>query len=213
MLKKIFVLSLGVGLLCGGLTSEQAFAGYYSTMDTGKLLKEGHYNLGAETQFITEGDDGVNLDAKLDGPIDDEWNWRGMVGFGTTDFYLGGFVKWVPIPDFENQPAVGALIGVLYANYSHISALNFRFHPFVSKSFIFDFGEITPYAALPLGFRTADGDTDFTVQVALGSQFKPDAFERISFLAEIGFDIDNAFPYFSIGATLEFDEENGIEFK
>lgn len=209
MLKKILASVAALGMLVSG----SAFAGYYSTLETGKLLADGHYRLGAETQFITEGDDGVNLAARLDGPINDEWGWRAVAGFGTTDVYLGGFAKWVPIPDVDSQPAVGALLGVLYANYSDMSELSLRLHPFVSKAFDLEFGDLTPYAALPLGFRTADGDTDFTSQVALGVEFKPEALEKIDFIAEIGFDIDNAFPYFSVGATIEFDENNGMEWK
>ena len=204
---------LALALLALGLSAQSASAGFYSTMDTGKLLAPGHYKLGAETQFITEGDDGVNLGARIDGGIDDEWGWRGLVGFGTTDVFLGAFAKWVPIPDVDNQPAVGALIGVVYANYGDISELTLRVHPFVSKAFEVSFGDLTPYASLPLGLRTADGETDLTSQIVFGTEFRPGGLEKINFLAEIGFDIDNAFPYFSIGATLEFDEDNGIEFK
>jgi hypothetical protein len=187
---------------------------YYTTMDTGRLLKQGEFKLGAEAQFITEGDDGVNLAGRFDGPIDDELGWRAQVGFGTTDVFLAGFVKWVPIPDTENQPAIGVNLGVLYANYESVSELSLRAHPFISKEFHkMDIGQITPYAALPIGIRTVDGDSDVPFQIAIGADFRPDGLEKINFIAEIGFDINDAFPYFAFGATLEFDNENGIEFK
>lgn len=207
MKKMLFILMP----LC--LLSQAAFAGYYSTLETGRLLAPGHYKLGLETQFVTEGNDGLNLAGTLDGAIDDEWGWKGMFGFGTTDIFLGGFAKWVPFPDTEKQPAVGVLFGALYASYSKISELSLRAHPFVSKTWGLELGEITPYAALPLGLRSADSQTDLTVQIALGTEFRPAELEKMRFQAEIGFDLDKAFPYFSLGATLDFDEENGIEFK
>lgn len=192
---------------------DSASAGYYSTMDTGRLLQSGHYKLGVETQFITEGNDGVNLTGRFEGPYNDEVGWKVLAGVGTVDVHLGGFVKWVPIPDYNQQPAIGLLIGVLYANYNDLSELNLRVHPFISKNFALDFGDLTPYAALPLGVRTADGSTQGVSQFAIGAEFKPDSLQKARFLAEMGFEIGNSFPYFSLGATLEYDEENGIELK
>jgi hypothetical protein len=192
--------------------SAPSFA-FYTTMDTGRLLKEGEFKIGAEAQFITEGDDGVNLAGRFDGGINDELGWKSLVGFGTTDVFLGGFVKWVPVPDMDSQPAIGVIGGVLYANYDDVSELSLRAHPFVSKEFHPEIGTLTPYLALPIGIRTIEGDSDVPFQVALGADFRPDGLEKIDFIAEIGFDVNDAFPYFAFGATLEFDSENGIEFR
>jgi hypothetical protein len=186
---------------------------YYTTMDSGTVLPPGNYKLGVETHFITEGDDGVNLAARFDGPITDELNWKTLLGFGTTDFFAGGFVKWVPVPDLESQPAIGITAGVLYANYEGVSELSLRAHPFVSKEFELEFGDVAPYLALPIGIRTVDNETDVPFQAALGVEFRPDGLEKINFVAELGFDVNDAFPYFALGANLTFDDENGIEFK
>ena len=186
---------------------------YYTTMDSGQMLGQGNYKLGAETQFITEGDDGVNVAARFDGPINDELNWKSLVGFGTTDVFVAGFIKWVPFPDTDTQPAIGLTGGVLYANFEDISELSLRLHPFVSKRFELEFGDLSPYLALPIGLRTADGDTDVPFQASLGAEFRPDGLEKINFVAEIGFDLNDAFPYFAFGANLQFDDENGIEFR
>lgn len=182
-------------------------------MDSGTILPAGNYKLGAETHFITEGDDGVNLAARFDGPITDELNWKTLLGFGTTDFFAGGFIKWVPIPDLENQPAIGVTAGVLYANFEDISELSLRVHPFISKKFDLEFGDVSPYLALPVGIATREDETDVPFQAALGVEFLPDGLEKINFVAELGFDINDAFPYFAFGANLTFDDENGIEFK
>lgn len=190
----------------------QPAAAYYSTLTTGQMLKHGHYQLGAETQFVTDGDTGVNLAARFDAPINDELGFRAEAGFGATDFFGGGYIKWVPVPDLESQPAIGVLAGAVYGHYSGIDALSLRAHPFVSKSFGVDYGVITPYAALPFGLQIAEDDTDFTMQIAIGTEYKPEAWEHLGFMAELGFDINDAFPYFSLNATIEWDEENGLVF-
>lgn len=211
MIRKLNLLAT-ILFLASALMAREAQA-FYSVMDTGSLLKEGHYKLGVETQFVTSGDQGVNLNARMDGPITDELNWKAELGVGTTDFLAGGYVKWVPFPDVEKQPAVGLIAGALYAHYEHINEISLRVAPFISKKFGFEFGDLTPYFALPMGLRSADSSTQVPVQASFGAEFRPSAFEKINFLAEMGFDVVKAFPYFSVAATLEFDEENGIQFK
>lgn len=186
---------------------------YNTTLDTGRLLQDGHYKMGVESQFVTSGDDGINIAGRFDGPINDELGWKAHAGFGTTDGFVGGYVKWIPYPDLEKQPAVGLIGGVQYARYSGLDELSLRIHPLVSKQFNVDLGEVTPYASLPLGLRSLDGETDLVMQLALGSEFRPMAWENIRVLAELAFDVRKSFSYFLVGATLEFDEENGIEFK
>lgn len=186
---------------------------YYSTLDNGNMLKSGNYRLLGEVQFVTEGDTGMNLAGRIDGGINEEMSWRGEFGFGTTDFFGGGFVKWVPIPDMASQPAVGFLAGVIYAHYSSVDELSLRVHPFVSKAFVVEFGEFTPYAALPFGLRNNELDTELTMQLVLGSEFKPNAWKNIGLFAELGFDVRESFPYFSLGASVEWNEEDGIQFE
>lgn len=185
---------------------------YYTTMETGKLLEDGHYRLMAESQFVTQGDTGVNLGARVDGPINDELNWKAQLGFGVTDIFLAGYIKWVPFPDAESQPAIGLTGGVLYARNAGLNEQSLRFHPFVSKLFKVDLGDINPYASLPIGIRSVDGHTTIPVQLALGTEFRPKTLDNISFLAEVGFDVTKAFSYFTIGAALDFDSEKGFEF-
>lgn len=190
----------------------QAWA-FYSVMDTGDLLDPGHYRVGAETQFITNEDSGVNLVSRFDMGLNEDSNLRAELGFGTTDLHLGAFYKWIPIPDYEQQPAIGFSSGVVFAQYSGHTELSLRFHPIVSKGFEVEFGKITPYASLPFGLRSYDDDTDVPVQLALGSDLYFSQLDLWHFKAEIGFDLSEAFTYISFGATLDFDEENGIRFR
>lgn len=192
--------------------SSPSFA-YYSTIDTGEILDEGQYRTSLESQFITDPGDGINLVGRFDAPIDDETNWRVLLGFGETDFQLGGFVRWTPIPDLENQPAISLLGGVLYAREGGDGELSLRLHPIISKKFQLELGDLTPYASLPFGLRSYKDDTDIPLQLAIGTQFKPLSFEKISFAGEVGFDLSDAYTYFSLAAIVGFDQETGFQLK
>lgn len=186
----------------------------YSVMDTGDLLPEGQFRANLETQLITDHDDGVNLMGRFDSWFNDDSNVRGVVGFGTTDLYLAGFYKWVPYPDAEGQPAIGISAGLAYARYEiedeTLGELSLRFHPIISKKFVVEMGELTPYGSLPFGLASRDGDTEFPVQAVGGVEWKTSQWQKLTFSAEVGFNVNEAFSYFSLGAQLYFDWENGI---
>lgn len=210
-------------LVFTSLLSTPAWA-YLSTIDTGDLVPEGKYQAIIEGQFVTDPDSGANFIGRVDGSIDDETGWRGLLGFGDTDFEVGGFIKWIPIPDFEDQPALGALAGVTYARESSDSELAARIHPLISKRFGLELGDITPYASLPFGLHSRgkkriddDGDvqdkTFMTLQLAAGVKFRPSSLENWSFGGELGFSLSEANTYFSLFAALNIDPDEGVKFK
>ncbi len=190
--------------------SAPAFA-YYTFQDTGSLLAPGQYAVGGELQFRTSDDSGVNILGRFDGGWRDDLNYRAIVGFGDTDFQAGGFVKWVPIPDYDNQPAIGLSVGGLLATYESNTEFSLRLYPFISKQFDVEVGQLTPYASLPLGLRTYDGDSDNTTQLILGTKYVHPEMKGAHYFAEIGFDLDDAFSYFSVGATFPLNEDNLID--
>jgi hypothetical protein len=207
-MKKHFLIAL-VGLCSlAFVSSAQA---HYSFQDSGELLAKGRYAVGSELQFVTSGDNGANALVKFDGGFADELNYRFIVGAGNTDFQLNALVKWVPIPDIDNQPAFGLSAGVMYARYSDENELSLRFTPFTSKKFEVSFGTLTPYAALPFAIRTYDSDTDLPVILAIGSKYSHPDVIGTEFTAEIGFDIDKAFNYFSVGAIFPLDEDGRFQ--
>jgi len=201
-----------MALLTVVIFSAPAFA-FYTTLDNGEILEPGHYRLGVNTQFITEGDDGVNVGLRFDAPIDEELNWRALLGFGTTDVFVGGYLKWVPFPDTDTQPAVGVISGILFARYSGDNELTLRVNPFVSKKYSLTFGDFNSYLALPFSIKSYGDKTDIPVQATLGTEYRTESLENVGFWAEIGFDLNDAFPYFAIGATLQVDESEGIQFR
>ena len=57
-------------------------------MDTADLVEPDHYNLNVETQFITDGESGMNLLGRFDRRINDESSYRVELGFGVVDFQV-----------------------------------------------------------------------------------------------------------------------------
>lgn len=189
---------------------------YYTFQDSGDMLEPNRYALGTELQMVTSNDSGVNLVGKFDGGLTDELNYRAVLGFGEVSFQMQGLLKWVPIPDIDNQPAIGITTGLLYAKYdtddsSTANEFSIRFIPFLSKKFDSAVGPFTPYVAAPMAIRTYDSDSDVPLSLAIGSKYESVDLKGVEFTAEIGFDIDKAFNYISLGALFPFDE--GFNFK
>lgn len=209
MIKKLALLGLFVSSTCWA---------YYDVLDTGEILAPGKYKLTGGVQALTS-TGGGNVDAMVDMGIQDQFGVRALAGFGKTDYSVGAMFKWVPIPDVENQPAVGFNLGLVYAKWMDARDLTLRFEPLVSKKFVLDVCTLTPYASLPLGIRTRnsnnrdiDTTTRIPVQFVIGSQLQVPKWENIQFMAEIGVDVDQALSHITVGALWYFDQ-NGFEVK
>ncbi|PIU00920.1 MAG: hypothetical protein COT74_03190 [Bdellovibrionales bacterium CG10_big_fil_rev_8_21_14_0_10_45_34] len=186
--------------------------GYFSTMDTGEVLPSNNYRIQLEPQLITTAPSGLNLNARFDAGVNESSNVRAILGFGRTDFHWGLMYKWVPIPDYEGQPALGIMGGFEWARDDDKSVLTARIHPIISKEFGTDIGKLTPYASVPIGLSGGDGSSKTPIQLALGTGWKPTDLNKVSFLAEAGLELNDSFSYVSVAAQIAFDEE-GIAFE
>lgn len=194
------------------LISSQAHA-YYDVLDTGKIVPSGKYRAIVGPQFITTGEnDGTNFSGIFDAGIGESTTLRGFAGFGNDElFYTGALVKYVPFPDFENQPALGFIGGVVFARETvgneKEEVLSLRFGPIASKDFETEIGLITPYASLPLNVAFVDGHTIYPVQLVGGAEFKPYSWESVSFMSELGIKVNKAFTYVSVAIVFEFSDD------
>ncbi len=186
---------------------------YYSTIDTGELLKKGQYRLSTEGNVLFNDLNGGNLVARIDTGFNEDSNFRALIGTGVVGFQTGLLYKWIPIPDFQDQPAIGILGGFIYARADDVSYLSLRLHPLVSKHFKSDIGDLTPYASLPFGITGAKGTHTFPLQLTFGNDWKPNGLNKLSFITEFGFNLHESYSYVSLAALLIFDEEQGIKFE
>lgn len=188
---------------------------YYSVMDNGEILKSGVFKFTGVTQILTD-EGGLDLTAMADMGFQEEYGARVLAGVGKTDFYLGGLFKWMPVPDIDNQPAIGFNAGLIYAHDSGVSETTIRVEPLVSKKLQVDQTYLTPYASIPTGIQmrnTSDRDdkTRVASQLVFGSQVQVEAWKNLQFMGEVGINLDNAPSHVAAAAVLYFDEEKGFE--
>ena len=190
---------------------------YFALLDNAEILPEGHYKVTGDLQDLTDSG-GVNVGLRADVGFQEEYGVRGLIGAGVTDFFMGGFFKWVPIPDVKGQPAIGINAGVVFATDDGERALTFRFEPLLAKKFETSVGQFTPYGSIPVGFRNRQGTDrknagNVTVQAIVGSQLQIKKWTNLQFLAEVGVDLNEAPSHVALAAVFYFDEENGPRLK
>jgi len=188
------------------LTSQFAHA-YGSVIQTGDLVDPGSFQAALAPQLMLSRYDGVNLDALLDVGIDNASSARGLIGVGDgVDFEVGGLYKYIPFPDTERQPAIGGEVGVVFARTDGKSEVDLRFNPLVSKKLETEIGDVSPYASLPITIAFRDGSTLVPIQLAAGSELRLLSTPQLSFFAEAGLNLHDAFGYISAAVAWRFDE-------
>lgn len=205
-------------LTCLSFITLQASAGYYSVLDTGEIMPTGQYKFAPDLQILTDSG-GLNIGATGDMGINDEFGVRAVAGFGKTDFFLGGLLKWTPVPDIEGQPLIGGNIGILYAKDNSVRDLTFRVEPLISKRLSLSGSAITPYLATPLSLRMrnsddpkVDEDTKLGWQIVGGGQLQIEQLKKVQFMAEVGVELNEAPSYVAASMIFYVDEE-GISFE
>ena len=198
-----------ISLLFSSLLLTIPSSAYFSVLDTGEVVKTGEYKVLAEGQFLTDAPEGFNLNGRFATGIDEESELQIELGFGSIDFNIGGFYKWVPVPDTDDQPAVGVRAGFTFAQVSDFSTYGLNVTPFASKKFETEHGVFSPYVGVPIGLQQNSIDTRFSLQASIGLEWIPDQWSLpelygFRFLTEYSFEIDDAFSYFSIASSYSF---------
>lgn len=185
------------------LNSAHAFM---STQESNEITPKGKFKLGFEPQVRTSNGTGTNFSGFFDTGINEQMSARAYVGSGDTDFALGGSLKWVPIPDYERQPAIGGKFSLINWREKSESFFTFRIEPIVSKKLSTEIGTFIPYASLPVMFNTGNDYNKTTAQVAFGSEFLHPEADNMTFGAELGFDAKDSFSYISGYVTIFLDD-------
>lgn len=200
-----FAKYLIIGLIC----SSSAHA-YLSIAESGELVSPGKYQVGMEGQGLLNHGGGGNLNVFLDTGFNDEMSGRVSLGGGTTDFNAFASMKYMPFPDFANQPAMGVRMGVGLARYDEENLLQFQFAPLASKKYNTEYGLAIPYIAVPFTYINADKENFFATNIVLGSEFISSEIPGVKFGGEFGLELNRSYTYFSLFATFPFDSKTGF---
>lgn len=182
---------------------------FFSLMDTGNLVKEGDYRILGEGQLLFDAPEGFNLNSRFSTGMGDDAEIQFEAGVGSVDFYLGAFYKWIPFPDTEEQPALGLRGGVTFADYNGYSTYGFNVTPLISKNFDTNIGYFAPYSGLILGLQKNTFESFFSMQLAIGLQWRPNEWDfqslkDFNFLLEYAVEVDDSFNHLSLGAAYNF---------
>lgn len=183
--------------------SAQAFM---TVQETAEISPLGHYKIGLEPQLKTSDGGGFNFSGFFDAALSDETSIRAQLGFGDTDFMAGGSFKWVPVPDYENQPAIGGKASVITWRESSLNFVTMRIEPIVSKKLETAHGLFTPYAALPFMFTSGNSTNTTGIQVAGGTEYHNPNWGNTVIAGELGIDAKDSFSYISGYITFYLDD-------
>lgn len=184
---------------------------YVEFAESGDVTPRGTYKVGLGPQIRMSDGSGVNVSAYFESGLRDDLSWRLTAGAGETKFYGGGSLKWIPIPDYENQPAIGARADLTFGNVANVTATVFRIAPLISKGFQTDLVFFTPYAATPIGLVSAAGASNVFAQLAIGSDIKVDQWKDLLFNVELGANLSKSFSYLSLNVFYYIDAIDGIK--
>lgn len=185
------------------LFSSPAFA-YLTIGESLDITPAGIMKIGVEPQIRLSEGSGANVNFFIDKAIQDDLSWRALIGAGETDLVGTASIKWVPIPDFEQQPAIGVRGDVTLARDADQSFTTFRIAPMISKQIPTEQATFSPYMAIPVGMRGYNGGSDSIAQLVLGSDMKLTEVPNMMFNAELGTNLNKAFSHLSINAVYLF---------
>lgn len=200
-LRRQFNLLLSFSVLALSLPSHA----YLTTLESGRI--PGPFEAGILPQIRLSDGAGFNIAGVVDSGIDQETSVRAVIGGGKNEFFTSVAYKWIPIPDFDSQPAIGAKFEGVYLRDQGENTLGIRAHPLVSKDFETDFGKITPFASIPLGWFTGKDTSFVATQIVAGSEWTPPDYPQWNLAAELGINASRAFSYIAAVATYRFEVE------
>lgn len=177
---------------------------YLSILDSGEPVAKGRIHAGLAPQIFvgeTQGGEGIFW---LKTGLDDGRDLSIQAGFGEIDFWTQLATRWIPIPDYEGQPAIGLRFDVTLARDESYSHGVLRVAPFLSKRFRSETGHIEPYVYLPLGLRIQEGTYTSLSQFIVGSQMALEDLRPIYFYVEVGANLRQAPAYFTVGIASQF---------
>lgn len=193
-----------------GLFLSSTSHAYLSIAESGELLAPGKYQVGLEPQFLLNRGGGTNLNAFIDTSINDSTSARIALGGGAVDFNAFLSAKWIPIPDFDNQPSMGLRVGGGVARDGGQNLLQLQISPLVSKKFDTSYGLAVPYLATPFTFLNTKEENQIASNLTVGTEFHYVDWTQVTLGAEMGIELNKSFSYISVFATFPFESHKGF---
>ena len=197
LLERLKQLPYLITVLIVFLMVSESWGGIHSTLETGEIVERIKANV--STQWLINGEyEGVGVMGHVEAPFSESSSWRIGLGKGSDiNLQVDGSWKWIPIPDYEGQPAVGFISGLAYIhcpcpNSGATSAFGLYTHPILSKKIEASFGTFNTYTGPLLGFMFNDNNTWYPVRFTLGSELVIDSMKNLGFILEGSLNLNNS---------------------
>lgn len=178
---------------------------YLTILESGEPLTNKEVHLGFAPQFMSGDFKGSNGVFALRTGLDEGRDFSVQLGGGDVHFWSTLATRWTPIPDYDDQPAIGLRIDVTLARVSDVTTGSLRLAPFASKRFRTDVGHVEPYTYLPIGLTVQNGRYDNLSSFVIGSQFGIEELRPMFLYGEIAINIKNSVSYFTVGIFSTFN--------
>jgi len=192
---------LSLTAICLFLISTTSHA-YMSHMTTGDILQKNQVQALGYLEFWRGG---ANINARASVGLNDSLQGDLEVSAGDIDFMVSAMAKWVPIPDYQKQPALGIRGGITYLDTGRYTQTSFSATPFASKAIESPHGKFSPYFGIPIALNTNSDDTFLTTRAIVGMEWTHPEHRNIHIIGEGGIKISTrSFGSVNIGVSYDF---------
>lgn len=171
--------------------------------DLPSFIEPGQWSIGIEPEIALSNGTGAALNVKPRIGISDLLDAQLLIGTGggARTFRVGATADFEWFPDYDKQPGIATPFFFEFYDYNGSGLIMFGSKPMIYKTFYGKDAEYTPFLSLPLGWQSYQSQFSGFMQIAFGTIFKLPKEEHWRFTIEAGFNVSNAYTYFSGGAT------------
>ncbi len=193
--------TFAIGFAALALVSNAAEAGVFNIYH---FVKPGSSAAGVEPEVNFSNGAGVGFNLKYTYGLNELSNVQAIIGSGTGPrrFRIGGNMTFDFFPDVPGQPGIGLATQLIYYRLPDNGVLEITGIPYIHKAYKADDHNIEPFAAVPLGVGFSDGNYFVLAQFVIGTMYH--ATENLSYVAELGVNINHLESYVSGGAVYYF---------
>ncbi|MBL7542674.1 MAG: hypothetical protein JNL11_02610 [Bdellovibrionaceae bacterium] len=188
-----------------------SFANYLSIGESGETLAPSSYRLGGSLQTLSAGKGGLNVGGFLDAGWRDDLSSRFLFGLGSVEFQMGASLKYVPFPDYAQQPAIGVRTTYWLTHTNDTNVSTIQIAPLVSKKIQIDKGNLTSYLALPINLVFVRDNNHTGTQFTMGAEYEHPNARDVFFAGELQLDLNKSESGISFFVSIPFDNASGFK--
>lgn len=188
-----------------------SFANYLSIGESGETIAPNSYRVGGSLQSLSAGKGGLNVGGFLDTGWRDDLSSRFLFGVGSVEYQMGATLKYVPFPDYGQQPALGVRTAFWLTRIEDSSISTLQVAPLISKKINVDKGHLTSYFAVPFNIVSVKNKTDTGTQFTMGAEYEYPEWKNVYFAAELSLELNKSESGLCFFVSIPFDNATGFK--